>query len=152
MNGRRLVILVALLAIAGAVAWSVRPVPETATERVDRITSQLRCVVCQGLSVTDSPAESARQMRAIVVERVAQGRTDEEIFDEFRSSYGDWVILAPPLFSWGGLVWLAPLAALAIGAAFALRWMRPAARPHVEPSPQDIASLRERVAREEALE
>ncbi len=152
MNARRLVVLLALVAIAGAVAWSARPAPETQAERVDRITSQLRCVVCQGLSVKDSPAESARQMRAIVVDRVNDGRTDEQIFDEFRASYGDWVILSPPLFAWAGLVWLAPLAALLAGLVLAVRWMRPAPRPDAEPSPAEVAMLRERMAREEAME
>ncbi len=152
MNGRRAVMLVALVAIAGAVAWSARPHDETPAERVDRITSELRCVVCQGLSVKDSPAESARQMRDIVAERVAQGRTDEQIRDEFRSSYGDWVILSPPLAGWTGLVWLVPLAALGLGLGFARRRMRPASRPHVEPSAADVAMLRERVAQEEAQE
>jgi cytochrome c-type biogenesis protein CcmH len=152
MTTRRIVILVALVAIAATVAWSARPQPETQAERVDRITAQLRCVVCQGLSVKDSPAESARQMREIVVERVAEGRSDEEIFAEFRSSFGDWVILSPPLFAWTGLVWLVPAASLLIGLVLAARWMRPAPRPHAEPSAADLATLRERVAREEEAE
>lgn len=152
MSARRVVILLALLAVGGAVVWSARPVPETQGERVDRITSQLRCVVCQGLSVKDSPSESARQMRAIVTDRVEHGRTDEQIFDEFRASYGDWVVLSPPLFSWTGLVWIAPLAALAAGLIVAARRMRPEPRPHVEPSAADVALLRERLARDEAFE
>lgn len=152
MSRRRLVMLVAVLAIAGAVAWAARPQPDTQAGRVDRITAQLRCVVCQGLSVRDSPSETARQMRAVVVQRVEEGRTDQEVLDEFRASYGDWIILSPPLLGWSGLIWLAPLAALLLGLAFARRWMRPAARPHVEPSPADVATLRERVAREEALD
>lgn len=152
MTARRIVILVALLAVAGAVAWTARPAPETPAQRVDRITAELRCVVCQGLSVKDSPSESARQMRAIVAERVAQGRSDEQIRDEFRSSYGDWVLLSPPLLGWNGLIWLAPVAALLLGLALAIRWMRPAARPHVEPTAGDVALLRERLAAEEAIE
>ena len=56
MTRERALILVALLAILGAVAWSARPHDATAAERVDRITSELRCVTCQGLSVKDSPA------------------------------------------------------------------------------------------------
>jgi cytochrome c-type biogenesis protein CcmH len=125
---------------------------QTPAERVDRITSELRCVVCQGLSVKDSPAESARQMRDLVIQRVAEGRTDDEIRDEFKSSYGDWVVLAPPVASWAGLMWLAPFLAVAIGLAVAWRWMRgrPAALP--EPAAADGARLRERVAREEALD
>jgi len=145
-------ILVALVAILGAVAWSARPHEATAAERVDRITSELRCVTCQGLSVRDSPASSARQMRDLVVQRVAEGRTDEEIRNEFRASYGDWVLLSPPASSWTGLIWLVPLVALAAGLAAALGRIRPRALSAPAPSARELAALRERVAREEALD
>jgi len=148
----RLTLLIALLAVGVAIAWSARPHTETSAERVDRLSSELRCVVCQGLSVKDSPSESARQMRALVAQRVAEGRTDDQIRDEFRASYGDWVVLAPPLSSWSGLVWLVPLAALAIGSFVALGRFRRAPVPAREPSAADVAALHERVRREEALD
>ena len=152
MTRERALILIALLAIFGAVAWSVRPHEATAAERVDRITSELRCVTCQGLSVKDSPAASARQMRDLVAQRVAEGRTDDEIRDEFRASYGDWVLLSPPASSWTGLIWLVPLVALAAGLAVAVRRVRQSIPSVAAPSPRDLAALRERVAREEALD
>ena len=152
MTRSRIVILVALVAVLAAVGWSARPQAETQAERVDRITSELRCVVCQGLSVRDSPAESARQMRDIVIQRVAAGRTDEQIRDEFRANYGDWVVLAPPLVSWSGLVWLVPLVALAAGLLLGWRWLRAKPAALHDAAPSDLAALRARVAREEALD
>jgi len=152
MTRERALILVALLAILGALAWSAWPHEATAAERVDRITSELRCVTCQGLSVKDSPAASARQMRDLVVQRVAEGWTDEEIRGEFRAAYGDWVLLSPPTSSWTGLIWLVPLAALAAGLAIVIRRMRAAVPSAAVPSPHELAALRERVAHEEALD
>jgi cytochrome c-type biogenesis protein CcmH len=152
MTRSRLTLLVALLGILVAVGWTARPHAETPAGRVDRITSELRCVVCQGLSVRDSPSESARQMRDLVTERVAEGRTDEQIRDEFRASYGDWVVLSPPVTSWSGLVWLVPIAALAIGLAVAWRRLRAPPVSLPEPPSAAVAELRERVAREEALD
>ena len=152
MTRERALILVALLAILGALAWSAWPHEATAAERVDRITSELRCVTCQGLSVKDSPAASARQMRDLVVQRVAEGRTDEEIRGEFRTSYGDWVLLSPPASSWTGLIWLVPVVALATGLAIVIMRMRAAVPSAAIPSPRELAALRERVAREEALD
>jgi cytochrome c-type biogenesis protein CcmH len=148
----RAVLVLALIAIALAVAWSARPHAESQAERVDRISSELRCVVCQGLSVRDSPSESARQMRDLVAQRVAEGRTDDEIRDEFRASYGDWVVLSPPLASWSGVMWLVPIAALAIGVFIAVGRIRPASAVVREPAPSELAALRERAAREEALD
>ncbi len=152
MTRERALVLVALLAILGAVAWSARPHDATASERVDRITSELRCVTCQGLSVRDSSAASARQMRDVVAQRVAEGRTDDEIRDEFRASYGDWVLLAPSASSWNGLIWLVPLVALLAGVSVALARIRPIAASFANPSARELAALRERVAREEALD
>jgi len=153
MTRDRALIVVALVAILGAVAWSALPHEATAAERVDRITSELRCVTCQGLSVKDSPAASARQMRDLVAQRVAEGRTDDQIRDEFRASYGDWVLLSPLTSSWTGLIWLVPLVALAVGLAVAIGRMRPGGAPDAgAPTAPELAALRERVAREEALD
>ncbi|MEK7862050.1 MAG: cytochrome c-type biogenesis protein CcmH [Chloroflexota bacterium] len=152
MTRSRLAIAVAAVVILAALGWSARPHEATPDERISRITAELRCVVCQGLSVRDSPSESARQMRDIVAQRVAEGRTDEEIRDEFRASYGDWVILSPPIASWTGLVWLVPLAALAAGLGIAWRRTRAPAAPPPPVAPAELAALRERVAREEAAD
>ena len=152
MTRTRTLIVLALVAVAAAVALSARPHAETPAERVDRIASELRCVVCQGLSVKDSPSESARQMRDLVTQRVAEGKTDDQIRDEFRASYGDWVVLSPPLASWSGLVWIVPLLALVAGLAVA--WRRLSEPPVVgaDPPSAEVAALRERVSREEALD
>ena len=150
MTTARWLIVAAILAVGLALAWAARPQPLTAAERVDRISAELRCPVCQGLSVQDSPSETARSMRALVAQRVAEGRTDDEIRAEFVRSYGDWILLSPPLLSPGGLVWLVPLAAIVLGAALAWRRARaPAALPVVAgPTDAELRRLRELVASE----
>ena len=150
---RRVLIAIAVLALAGALAFAARPREATADERVDQITTELRCPVCQGLSVKDSTSETARQMRDLVAQRVREGKTNAEIEAEFRAAYGDWVLLSPPIASWSGLVWLAPLAAIAAGLLLATARVRGGAPINVaEPSAAQVAALRERVAREEAAE
>ena len=149
----RIVLAAAFLAIAAALVLAARPHELTAAERVDQITAELRCPVCQGLSVKDSPSETARQMRDLVAERVHEGRSDAEIEAEFRAAYGDWVLLSPPIASWSGLVWLAPLAAIAAGVILASARVRGVMPVSIaEPSAAQLAALRERVAREEAAE
>lgn len=150
MTAARWVVVAAILAVGLAIAWTARPQPLTAAERVDRISAELRCPVCQGLSVQDSPSETARSMRALVAQRVAEGRTDDEIRAEFVRSYGDWILLSPPLLSFGGLVWLVPVAAIVLGAVLA--WSRaraPAASPAAAgPTEAELRRLRELVASE----
>lgn len=114
MSARR-VIALALLLVAGALVAASLPRPETAEERVERVAAQLRCPVCQGLSVADSPSGTARDMRALISQRVAEGKTDEQIRAEFRAAYGDWIALEPPLLDPRGAVWLLPPAAVLIG-------------------------------------
>lgn len=155
MNRGRVAIVLAVVALVAAAAWVARPQPVTDAQRVERIATELRCPVCQGLSVQDSPSETAREMRDLVVQRVAEGKSDEDIRAEFRRAYGDWVFLAPPLAGPSGLVWLVPLLLIAGGGAVALGRIRrtplPAPSESDTPDPR-TAELRARVAREEAAE
>ena len=149
----RVLIAIALLALAAAIAFAARPHETTADERIDQITTELRCPVCQGLSVKDSTSETARQMRDLVAQRVREGKTDAEIEAEFRAAYGDWIFLSPPVSSWSGIVWLVPVVVLAAGLVLVTgRLRRPDTPPAAEPTATEIAALRERVAREEAAE
>ena len=97
--------------------------------RADEVAGLLRCPVCQGLSVADSPSTMASNMRAQVKELVAAGYDEEQILSYFERSYGEFVRLKPPLRGVNWLVWLAPLLGLLLGAvviAWALRAPRAA--------------------------
>ena len=153
MTPARLAIVLAIIGVLAIAALAARPGPPGPEERVERIVAELRCPVCQGLSVAASPSETAREMRALVVARVAEGRTDQEIRDEFRRSYGDWVFLAPPTQGAAALMWLLPVALVAAGGAIA--WRRARGRPvqpDQDPAAADVLALRARVAREEAAD
>ncbi len=143
----RVAILVGLLAVALALAVAVVPRSETPADRVARLASELRCPVCQGLSIEESPSDTAREMRQLVAQRVAEGRTDDQIRAEFRAAYGDWIFLSPPLLDPRGAIWLVPLAAVAIGTALLALRLRRAPPPPV-PTDAQLALLRERALEE----
>ncbi len=122
-----------------------RPVDE---QHVYEVASELRCVVCQNLSVADSPSEMANQMRAIVRERLASGETPAQVRQYFVERYGDWILLAPPRRGFTLLVWLAPLVAVLVGRARgALLVRRGTGRRRATPPPVD-AAMSERIRRE----
>ncbi len=146
----RLALLAGVIAVIAAIAVAAAPRVERADARVTRLASELRCPVCQGLSVEDSPSDTARQMRDLVAQRVREGRSDDEIRGEFRAAYGDWIFLSPPLLDPRGLVWLLPLAAIVAGAAVvAVRLGR--AEPVRAPSAEQLALLHERARIEDPL-
>lgn len=115
------------------------------------IASELRCVVCQNLSVADSPAEMAVQMRGIVREQLQAGKTPDEIRSYFVSKYGEWVLLAPPAHGFNLMVWILPFVVLLAGLGFAVwylrRWSRRRARePDDVPDPEFLERVRAAVA------
>jgi cytochrome c-type biogenesis protein CcmH len=84
--------------------------------RTKEVAGLLRCPVCQGLSVADSPSEMAVSMRHQVRDLVAAGYDQEQILAFFERSYGEFVRLRPQLRGVNWLVWLAPALALLAGA------------------------------------
>jgi cytochrome c-type biogenesis protein CcmH len=133
-------ISVALLLVAAIGASAAAPVSE---EAVTRVASQLRCVVCQNLSVADSPSEMARQMRDVIRERLAQGESEEQVLRYFEERYGEWIRLSPQ----GWLVWVLPFVGLFAGLGvvllIALRWSHRARQAQVEAlSPEERERIR----------
>jgi cytochrome c-type biogenesis protein CcmH len=94
---------------------------EALVARTEDVAGLLRCPVCQGLSVADSPATMAVNMKAQVREMLASGYDQEQILAYFEHSYGEFVRLQPPLRGVNWLVWLGPLVALAVGGFFVTR-------------------------------
>lgn len=82
-------------------------------QRTNEVGQLLRCPVCQGMSVSDSPAEMAVNMKGQVRELLARGYTEEQILEYFELSYGEFVLLRPKT----PVIWLLPVIALIIGAA-----------------------------------
>jgi cytochrome c-type biogenesis protein CcmH len=88
-----------------------------AEDRAREIGSLIRCPVCQGESIADSPATLAEDMMSLVRTRIDQGLSDEQIIDELIASYSGAQLLDPPLSIETAALWLIPAAVLAIGVA-----------------------------------
>ena len=102
--------------------------PRSPAARAESIAEDLRCPVCQGLSVADSHSPTAEAMREDIRRRVDAGESAASIKAHYVGSYGEWVLLRPEASGVGVLVWILPVGALLLaagGLAFAFRrWRR----------------------------
>ena len=103
-------VILAGVVVAGLVMGDSAP-----QDRVDSLGSRIKCPVCQGEAIGDSPSETAQAMVEVVKEKVAAGETDSQIVDYFTARYGDGILLDPPFAGRTLLVWLLPVAAVAGG-------------------------------------
>lgn len=101
-----------------------KPSAETVDGQAALIASKLRCPVCQGVSLVDSPSGMAAKMRSQVRELVANGYSEEQVLRYFERSYGEFVRLQPPLRGLNVLLWILPGVVLLGGAAFVFRLAR----------------------------
>lgn len=108
-------------------------------DKVREVASGLRCVVCQNLSVADSPSDLAKEMRNLVRDLLQQGKTPEEVRAYFVSRYGEFVLLSPPKRGFNLLLWGLPFLAIVAGACgvyvVAKRWTtQRTVEPSVDPA------------------
>ncbi|MSO64754.1 MAG: cytochrome c-type biogenesis protein CcmH [Alphaproteobacteria bacterium] len=153
---RILAICVALLiAVATGPAARAQAVDQPLSDRGQELRAQaihkeLRCLVCQNQAISDSNADLARQLRQIVREQIAAGRSDDAVRAYVVERYGDWVLMKPP-FNWAtAALWLGPLSLALIVALVGWRFLRRwpavgAAAPLSEAEERRVAALIDRV-------
>jgi cytochrome c-type biogenesis protein CcmH len=108
------------------------PLDQTREMRVQRVGKQIRCAVCQGVSIADSPASMARAQLDKVRELVVEGKTDDEIYDYFVERYGEWSLMEPKKSGVTLGLWVLPVLLLVGGLVYILasaRGKQPPAPP-----------------------
>jgi cytochrome c-type biogenesis protein CcmH len=106
-----LALAIFVLAQAG---WAQQP--DALDERVKALSAQLRCLVCQNQTIAESNAPLAADLRRLVREQLAAGRSEREVIDFMVARYGDFVLYRPPLNATTLLLWFGPALLLAAGA------------------------------------
>ena len=100
----------AVIVVVGFAMGDARP-----EDRVASIGASIRCPVCQGEAIIDSPSPTAKAMMEIVSEKVAAGETDQQIESYFQARFGEGILLDPPFAGKTLLVWILPVLAIAGG-------------------------------------
>ncbi len=96
--------------------------------RFERITKELRCLVCQNESIADSTVDLAADLRRQVREMLIAGKSDDAIYKFMTDRYGEFVRFAPPLTPKTALIWGAPFFMLLLGAFIIYRVVRQRSR------------------------
>ena len=109
--------LVLVVLVTLAIGASGSDGGDSAAARTTRLSKEVRCPTCRGLSAAESDAKAAQAVRTEIRSRVEAGQTDEEIRAYLASRYGDDILLRPEGSGAAGLVWALPVAALVCGAA-----------------------------------
>ena len=96
--------------------------------RMARITSELRCLVCQNQTIADSNAPLALDLRNQIREQISSGKSDSQIRDYMVDRYGDFVLYRPPMKATTMLLWFGPALMVVLGLAALAVVMRRRAR------------------------
>ena len=83
----------------------------------NKITKNLRCLICQGQSVYDSDSEFANSLKIVVDEKIKEGLSEKQIYDYFKEKYGDWILYDPGINKNTYFLWLLPLLLFLFGGA-----------------------------------
>ena len=112
---RRVSILILMLVslAAPALAQTAKPVEDPRIEqRMQALTQQLRCLVCQNETLADSRADLAEDLRREIREQMKAGKSDQEIIAFLTQRYGDFVLYNPPVKATTYLLWFGPFVLL----------------------------------------
>ena len=116
---RRLGLAATLVVLLGAAAADPadRLADPGKEARARALFSDVRCLVCQSQSIDESDAPLARDLRQLIRQQVADGRSDGQIRSFLVSRYGQFVLLTPKASIGNAILWIGPLLVVFAGAA-----------------------------------
>jgi cytochrome c-type biogenesis protein CcmH len=91
------------------------------SDQVDKISKNLRCLICQGQSVYDSQSDFALSMKILIQKKINEGKNENEIYDFLKNKYGDWIVYDPEINNNTILLWAIPLILFVFGGILIIR-------------------------------
>ena len=84
----------------------------------NKILKNLRCLVCQGQTISDSNSDFANVIKSVVDDKIEEGMTEKEIYNFLSDKYGDWILFNPPFKISSYVLWFLPYVLFAMGSLF----------------------------------
>ncbi len=123
---------------------------QDANGRANNLGKELRCPVCQGVPIAQSPSEFAKSMMDELRDQISKGRTDDQIKTYFITKYGQNILLVPPKSGLSLIVWLGPIVVVVLGGAGLWSYLRRASQAQpVIASPESLERVRQELAQKD---
>ena len=97
---------------------------ETNNNLINKISKNIRCIICQGQSIYDSQSDFAVSMRLIIEKKINEGLTENEIYEYLKNQYGDWITYDPDFNKNTYFLWILPILLFLIGGAIIFRKLK----------------------------
>jgi cytochrome c-type biogenesis protein CcmH len=123
---------------------------QDANQRANTLGKELRCPVCQGVPIAESPSEFAKSMMDELRDQISKGRTDDQIRTYFITKYGQNILLVPPKSGLSLIVWLGPIFMVVLGGAGLWSYLRRASQAQaVVARPESLERVRQELAQKD---
>ncbi len=88
---------------------------------IDKISKNLRCLICQGQSIYDSQSDFAISMKLLIKNKIEEGKSEEQIYDLLKNKYGEWIVYDPEMNKKTVILWIFPLILFIFGGLLIIR-------------------------------
>ena len=94
---------------------------ENKEELKNKISKNIRCLICQGQSIYDSQSDFALSMKLVINKKLDEGLSENEIYEFLKNQYGQWITYDPELNQKTFILWVLPILLFLIGGAIIIR-------------------------------
>ena len=91
------------------------------TKLLNKISKNIRCLICQGQSVYDSQSDFAVSMKLVIKKKLEEGSTESQIYEYLKNQYGEWITYDPELNKNTFFLWLFPIFIFVVGVWLIIR-------------------------------
>ena len=91
------------------------------SQQVDKISKNLRCLICQGQSVYDSQSDFALSIKILIKNKIEEGKSEKQIYDYLKNQYGEWIVYDPEFNKKNIVLWIFPLILFIFGGLLIFR-------------------------------
>ena len=88
---------------------------------INKISKNLRCLICQGQSMYDSQSDFAISMKLLIKKKIEEGNSEKTIYQYLKDQYGEWIVYDPELNKKTFFLWLFPLILFVFGGLLIFR-------------------------------